>query len=74
MVDGEITLDVEIPDMEEYYDKEIREKTIEKLSCKLMTYFADCQLTVEDAIVRDVLDGVIESIDKILEQMKEVGE
>ncbi len=56
------------------YDKEIRDKAIEELSCKLMTYFADCQLKEEGAIVRDVLVGVIERIDEITEQMKEVGE
>lgn len=56
------------------HDKEIRDKAIEELSCKLMMYFADCQLIEEDAIVRDVLDGVIERMEEIAEQMKEVGE
>lgn len=54
--------------------KEIRDKAIEELSCKLMMYFADCQLIEEGAIVRDVLDGVIERIDEIAEKMKDLGE
>lgn len=56
------------------YEQEIRDKAIEELSCKLMTYFADCQLIEEGEIVRDVLDGVIERIEEIAEKMKEVGE
>lgn len=55
-------------------DKEIRDKAIDELSAKLISYFADCQLIEEVAIVRDVLDGVIERIDEIAEQMKEAGE
>lgn len=62
--------DCPIPDIPS--DKEIRDNAIEEMSCKLMTYFADCQLIEENVIARDVLDGVIESIDKIAEKMKEV--
>lgn len=56
-----------------YYDRferEIRNKAIDELSCKLMMYFADCQLIEENAIVRDILDGVIERIDEIAERLK----
>lgn len=53
------------------YEQEIRNKAIDELSCKLITYFADCQLIEGNAIVRDTLDGVIEMICKISEQMTE---
>lgn len=68
----DVTLDIEVPEMEECYEREIRNETIEDFSCKLMNYFADCQLIEESAIVRDVLEKVIEKIDEITEQMKEV--
>lgn len=57
-----------------YIYKKIRNETIEELSDRICSYFADWQYTEDDKQTKEIIGMAIESVEEIAERMKEEAE